>query len=96
MDFTPAAQKSLKRFHELGYDSLAVCIAKTPYSFADDPARRGAPTGFVLTVREARLAAGAGFIVALAGEIMTMPGLPRVPGAQRIDVDAAGAITGLF
>lgn len=96
VDFTPAAQKSLKRFHDLGYGALPVCIAKTQYSFSDDPTKLGAPSGFVLTVREARLSAGAGFVVALAGEIMTMPGLPRVPGAERIDVDSEGAITGLF
>ena len=96
VDFAPAAQKDLKRFHDMGYGSLPVCMAKTQHSFSDDPAKTGAPSGFVLTVRSVRLSAGAGFVVALAGDIMTMPGLPRSPGAERMDVDAAGRITGLF
>ena len=73
-----------------------MCIAKTQYSFSDDPKKLGAPEGFTLTIRQARLSAGAGFVVALAGDIMTMPGLPRVPAAENIDVDDAGNITGLF
>jgi formate--tetrahydrofolate ligase len=96
VDFAPAAQKDLKRFHDMGYGSLPVCMAKTQYSFSDDPSKTGAPSGFVLTVRAVRRSAGAGFVVALAGDIMTMPGLPRTPGAERIDVDAEGRITGLY
>lgn len=94
--FTKTAEKQLRVLTELGYDRLPVCVAKTPYSFSDDAARLGAPTDFTVTVRELRVAAGAGFVVALTGDILTMPGLPRHPAAERIDVDAAGNITGLF
>ena len=96
VSIAPAAAKQLKSFEEGGYGELPVCIAKTQYSFSDDPKKLGAPEGFTLTIRQARLSAGAGFVVALAGDIMTMPGLPRVPSAENIDVDDAGNITGLF
>ena len=96
VSIAPAAAKQLKSFEEGGYGELPVCIAKTQYSFSDDPKKLGAPEGFTLTIRQARLSAGAGFVVALAGDIMTMPGLPRVPAAENIDVDDAGNITGLF
>jgi formate--tetrahydrofolate ligase len=91
-----AAAQELARLAEAGFARAPVCIAKTPASFSDDPARLGAPTGWVLNVREVRGAAGAGFIVALTGEVMTMPGLPATPAATRIGLDAAGRITGLF
>ena len=86
----------LKRFTEAGYGHLPVCIAKTQYSFSADPAALGAPSGHTLPVRDVRLSAGAGFVVALAGDVMTMPGLPRTPAAERIGLDAAGEIEGLF
>ena len=93
---TPAAEKQIARLTELGFDRLPVCIAKTQYSFSDDPAKLGAPEGFTVTVKNVRVSAGAGFVVALTGDIMTMPGLPKVPAAERIDVDENGKITGLF
>ena len=96
VSIAPAAAKQFKSFEEGGYGELPVCIAKTQYSFSDDPKKLGAPEGFTLTIRQARLSAGAGFVVALAGDIMTMPGLPHVPAAENIDVDDAGNITGLF
>ena len=77
-------------------DKLPVCMAKTQYSFSDDPKLLGAPTGFKVTVRNIKVSAGAGFIIALTGEIMTMPGLPKVPAAEKIDVDENGVISGLF
>jgi formate--tetrahydrofolate ligase len=86
----------LKAWEEQGYGELPVCMAKTQYSFTTDPTRRGAPTGFDLPVREVRISAGAGFIVAICGEIMTMPGLPRVPAAENIRLDAEGEVEGLF
>jgi formate--tetrahydrofolate ligase len=92
----PSVLAQLKRFEELGFGHLPVCIAKTAYSFSADPHLLGAPTGHVLPVREVRLAAGAGFVVAICGEIMTMPGLPRHPAAEHIHVDAQGNIEGLF
>ncbi|HEU4967540.1 formate--tetrahydrofolate ligase [Sphingomonas sp.] len=92
----PSVLAQLKRFEEMGFGHLPVCIAKTAYSFSADPNLLGAPTGHVLPVREVRLAAGAGFVVAICGEIMTMPGLPRHPAAEHIHVDAAGHIEGLF
>ena len=92
----PAAQKQIDRLTELGYGNLPVCMAKTQYSFSDDPAKLGAPEGFTVTVRNIKISAGAGFIVALTGDIMTMPGLPKSPAAERIDVDENGVITGLF
>ena len=94
--FTAQAQKQLKQLTELGFDKLPVCMAKTQYSLTDDPAQLGAPKGFTVTVRNLKVSAGAGFLVALTGEIMTMPGLPRVPAAERIDVDENGVISGLF
>ncbi|NLM80416.1 MAG: formate--tetrahydrofolate ligase [Clostridiales bacterium] len=96
VDFLPAALKELDRLTALGYGSLPVCIAKTQYSFSDDPQLVGRPTGFKITVREVRLSAGAGFVVAITGDIMTMPGLPKVPAAEKIDIDENGRITGLF
>lgn len=93
---TPAAEKQIARLTELGFDRLPVCIAKTQYSFSDDPAKLGAPEGFTVAVKNVRVSAGAGFVVALTGDIMTMPGLPKVPAAERIDVDENGKISGLF
>ncbi len=94
--FTDEAQKTLARIEKDGYGRLPVCIAKTQYSMSDDPARLGAPAGYELTVRSARLSAGAGFVVAFAGSIIAMPGLPKQPAALSIDVDADGNIVGLF
>ncbi len=96
VDLTPAAAKRLAAIEAAGFGHLPVCIAKTQYSFSADAALLGAPTGHRLPVREVRLAAGAGFVVALAGTIMTMPGLPRVPAAEAIGLDEGGQITGLF
>ena len=93
---TPAAQKQAERLTELGFGDLPVCMAKTQYSLSDDPTLLGAPKDFSVTVRNLKVSAGAGFIVALTGEIMTMPGLPKVPAAEKIDVDENGRITGLF
>lgn len=92
----PAAKKQLAELEALGFDKLPVCMAKTQYSFSDDPALLGAPKGFTITVRNLKVSAGAGFLVALTGDIMTMPGLPKVPAAENIDVDENGKITGLF
>ncbi len=94
--FTEKAKKDIQGIEALGYGSLPVCMAKTQYSLSDNPALLGRPEGFTLTVKEVRLSAGAGFVVALTGDIMTMPGLPRIPAANRIDIDAGGVITGLF
>ncbi len=94
--FTPNAEKQIKTLTELGYDKMPICMAKTQYSFSDDPTKLGAPKGFTVTVRNVKVSAGAGFLVALTGEIMTMPGLPKVPAAERIDVDETGKISGLF
>ena len=93
---TPAAQKQARRLTELGFGELPICMAKTQYSFSDDPSLLGAPRGFTVTVRNLKVSAGAGFLVALTGDIMTMPGLPKVPAAERIDVDETGRISGLF
>ena len=93
---TPAAQKQARRLTELGFGELPICMAKTQYSFSDDPSLLGAPEGFTVTVRNLKVSAGAGFLVALTGDIMTMPGLPKVPAAERIDVDENGRISGLF
>ena len=93
---TPAALKQAERLTELGFGDLPVCMAKTQYSLSDDPTLLGAPKDFAVTVRSLKVSAGAGFIVALTGEIMTMPGLPKVPAAEKIDVDENGRITGLF
>ncbi len=92
----PAAQKQIKKLTEMGYGNLPICVAKTQYSFSDDPTKLGAPEGFTVTVRNVKVSAGAGFIVVLTGDIMTMPGLPKVPAAMKIDVDETGKITGLF
>ncbi len=94
--FLPAAKRQLAQLTALGFGGLPVCIAKTQYSFSDDPAKRGAPEGFTVTVRQLRVSAGAGFVVALTGDILTMPGLPRVPAAEQINVTDDGRITGLF
>ncbi len=94
--FTAGAKKQIDMLTALGYDKLPVCMAKTQYSFSDDASQKGAPEGFTVTVRNVRVSAGAGFLVALTGDIMTMPGLPKKPSAERIDVDASGRITGLF
>ena len=94
--FTPNAKKQIATLTELGFGDCPVCMAKTQYSFSDDATKLGAPEGFKVTVRNIKISAGAGFIVALTGDIMTMPGLPKVPAAERIDVDNNGVITGLF
>lgn len=96
VQFTPEAQAEIDRLTALGYGDLPVCMAKTQYSFSDDATKLGAPDGFTVTVRKIKVSAGAGFIVALTGNIMTMPGLPKVPAAERIDVDENGKISGLF
>lgn len=93
---TAAAEKQLQQLTELGFDKLPICMAKTQFSFSDDPSKLGAPRGFKITVRELKVNAGAGFLVAKTGDIMTMPGLPKVPAADKIDVDEHGKITGLF
>jgi formate--tetrahydrofolate ligase len=94
--YSPQADKMIKRLGEMGLDTLPICMAKTQYSLSDNPKMLGRPENFEITVREIKVSAGAGFIVALTGEIMTMPGLPRVPAAEKIDIDEAGLITGLF
>ena len=93
---TAAAKKQLKQLTDLGYDKLPICMAKTQFSFSDDAAKLGAPRGFKITVRDLKVNAGAGFLVAKTGDIMTMPGLPKVPAAEKIDVDENGRISGLF
>ncbi len=94
--FAPTAKKEIAKLSSLGFDKLPVCMAKTQYSFSDDMTKLGAPEGFTVTVRQVKVSAGAGFIVALTGDIMTMPGLPKVPAAERINVDDSGKISGLF
>ena len=96
VDYAPAAAKELQRLTELGYGDLPVCMAKTQYSLSDDAGKLGAPTGFRIKVQKVKVSAGAGFVVVLTGDIMTMPGLPKVPAAEHIDVDENGVITGLF
>lgn len=96
VDYAPAAAKELQRLTELGYGDLPVCMAKTQYSLSDDAGKLGAPTGFRIKVQKVKVSAGAGFVVVLTGDIMTMPGLPKVPAAENIDVDENGVITGLF
>ena len=93
---TANAQKQAKQLEAMGYGSCPICMAKTQYSLTDDQTKLGAPTDFEITVRNLKVSAGAGFIVALTGEIMTMPGLPKRPAAERIDVDETGKISGLF
>ena len=95
-ELTTGARKQMKELEALGFDKLPICMAKTQYSFSDDASRLGAPKGFTITVRNLKVSAGAGFLVALTGDIMTMPGLPKVPAAEKIDVDEIGKITGLF
>lgn len=96
VDLTAGAKKQLAQIKSLGFDGLPICMAKTQYSFSDNPALLGAPRGFRVQVRNLKVCAGAGFIVALTGDVMTMPGLPKVPSAEKIDVDATGKISGLF
>jgi len=96
VDLSPQAKAQAAKLTELGFGSYPICVAKTQYSFSDNPALLGAPEGFRVAVRSLKVSAGAGFIVALTGDIMTMPGLPKVPAAERIDVDAVGTISGLF
>ena len=96
VEITPAARKQLKKLEELGYDKLPICMAKTQYSFSEDATLVGAPEGFTITIRNLKVSAGAGFIVALTGAVMTMPGLPKSPASERIDIDADGNISGLF
>jgi formate--tetrahydrofolate ligase len=96
VQFEKAAQNSLKQIKELGFNHFPICMAKTQYSFSDDPTQVGRPEGFTLTIRDIRISAGAGFLIALTGEIMTMPGLPKVPAAESIDIDDNGKIIGLF
>lgn len=96
VNYTKEADKALEEFEELGYGNLPICMAKTQYSFSDDPALLGRPSGFKITIRNCRIAAGAGFIVVLTGDVMTMPGLPKVPAAEKIDVTDDGVISGLF
>jgi len=93
---SPRAEKQIARIEQRGFGHLPVCIAKTQYSFTADPDQRGAPIGFTLPVRDVRLSAGAGFVVAMAGDILTMPGLPRIPAAESIGLDDQNRITGLF
>ena len=92
----PAAEKQIQTLEALGFGGLPVCIAKTQYSFSDDPTKLGAPEGFTVTVKNVKVSAGAGFIVVLTGDILTMPGLPKVPAAEKIDVSDDGTIVGLF
>lgn len=96
ISISPNAEKQIKKLETLGFGSLPVCIAKTQYSFSDDPKKLGAPEHFTVTVKNVKVSAGAGFIVALTGDIMTMPGLPKIPAAENIDVDENGKISGLF
>lgn len=96
IELTSTAKAQAKKLTEMGFDKVPICMAKTQYSFSDDPALLGAPKGFKVTVRNLKISAGAGFIVALTGDIMTMPGLPPVPAAEKIDVDSTGKISGLF
>ena len=94
--YAPAAEKALKKIKELGFEGFPVCMAKTQYSLSDDPKALGRPEGFTLNIRDIYVSAGAGFVVALTGNIMTMPGLPKNPAAFGIDVNEEGCITGLF
>ena len=96
VDFTKEAEKEIANLEKLGYGNLPICMAKTQYSLSDDPSKLGRPSNFRITVRKINISAGAGFIVALTGDIMKMPGLPKVPAAQRIDIDENGVISGLF
>ncbi len=96
VDLTAAARKQMLKLEELGFGNMPICMAKTQYSFSDDQTKVGAPTDFDVTIRNLKVSAGAGFIVALTGAVMTMPGLPKSPASERIDIDGEGNITGLF
>ena len=96
VDFTPEAKKQMTEMEMLGMTETPVCMAKTQYSFSDNPVLLGRPTGFRITVRELRASCGAGFVVALTGSVLTMPGLPKVPAAMGMDITGDGVITGLF
>ena len=96
VNFTAAASKTIDQLTAMGLDKTPICMAKTQYSFSDDATKLGRPSGFKITVREVRASVGAGFLVAIAGEIMTMPGLPKKPAAEVIDIDNNGVIGGLF
>nr|MDE6851001.1 formate--tetrahydrofolate ligase [Lachnospiraceae bacterium] len=93
--YAPAAETAIARLEKLGFGQIPVCMAKNQYSLSDDPAKLGRPEGFAVTIREVYVSAGAGFVVAITGTVMTMPGLPLHPAAERIDVNDAGVITGL-
>ncbi len=94
--FSKEAEQGIEKLTAMGYGDLPVCMAKTQYSLSDDPTLLGRPQGFFITVRQAKLSAGAGFVVMLTGDLMTMPGLPKVPAAEKIDIDNEGRISGLF
>ena len=96
ISISAAAAKQIRALTDMGFDSCPVCIAKTQYSFSDNPALLGAPEGFTVNIKEVKISAGAGFAVVLTGDILTMPGLPKTPVAERIDVDNNGKISGLF
>ena len=96
VEFSPRARAEIQRYQELGYGRLPICMAKTQYSLSHDPNLKGAPKGYAFPIREVRLQAGGGFLVPLAGDIMTMPGLGRNPSYRGIDLDADGRVTGLF
>ena len=96
VEFTMPARKSIKELVDLGLDKMPICMAKTQYSLSDDATKLGRPSGFTITVREIKISAGAGFIVALTGNILTMPGLPKHPAAEKMDITNDGKITGLF
>ena len=96
VEYSTKAEREISRLTELGFDKLPICMAKTQYSLSDDPKKLGRPTGFKITVREVRVSAGAGFVVALTGDVMTMPGLPKEPATNKMDITDDGKITGLF
>ena len=96
VSYTAQAEKAIKEIESIGFGDLPVCVAKTQYSLSDDPKKLGKPKNFTITVRDARLSSGAGFVVIYTGEILTMPGLPKAPSALNIDCDVNGCITGLF
>jgi formate--tetrahydrofolate ligase len=94
--FTPAAKKQIEKINKIGLSNLPICMAKTQYSLSDNPALLGRPQNFEMTIREVRPSAGAGFVVAITGDILTMPGLPKIPSTEKIDMDNQGKISGLF
>ena len=96
VNILPAAKKQIEQIEALGFGKCPICVAKTQYSLSDDPTKLGAPSGFTVTVKAAKVSAGAGFVVVYTGDILTMPGLPKVPAAEKIDVDDTGRISGLF